>query len=205
MSLFRQLTEKPWETVQGPDVALHDRRAFDLPRATVGLRLLLAVMSVLFSLLIIAYTERMTFADWRPLSEPWVLWLNTIMLILSSVGLQWALISVRREHVDGVKAGLLGGGGFAFAFLVGQLFAWQQLVDLGYFAAANPANGFFYMITALHGLHLLGGLVAWGWAAEKVWSGIEPVKVRLNIELCAFYWHFLLVVWLILFGLLLFT
>jgi cytochrome c oxidase subunit 3 len=108
--------------------------------------------------------------------------------------------------MDGVKVGLLGGGSFAFAFLVGQLLAWQQLVDLGYFAASNPANGFFYLVTSLHGLHLLGGLVAWGRTAEKVWSGgVAPVKIRLSVELCAAYWHFLLVVWLVLFALLLFT
>ena len=86
MSLFAQLMEKPWETAQGADVALHDRRAFDLPKATLGLRVLLAVMSVLFSLLVIAYADRMTIADWRSLPDPWVLWLNTLALILSSVG-----------------------------------------------------------------------------------------------------------------------
>ena len=107
--------------------------------------------------------------------------------------------------MDGVKVGLLGAGSFAFVFLAGQLLAWQQLVDLGYFAATNPANGFFYLVTAVHGLHLLGGLVAWGRTAEKVWSGFAPAKVRLSVELCAVYWHFLLVVWLVLFALLLFT
>ncbi len=205
MSLFHQLTEKPWETVQGAVGDLRHGRAFSLPMATLGLRVLLAVITVLFSLLVVAYADRMAVADWRPLSEPGVLWLNTAMLILSSVAWQWAVISARRGQMDGVRTGLLGGGSFAFAFLAGQLLAWQQLVALGYFAATNPANGFFYLITALHGVHLLGGLVAWGRTADKVWRGIGVAQVRPSVELCAVYWHFLLVVWLVLFCLLLFT
>jgi len=205
MGLLRQLTEKSWTAGHGGVVDLHDRRAFYLPTATRGLRVFLAVVTVLFSLLVVAYAERMGVADWRPLPEPWLLWLNTAILIASSVGLQRAAASARRGEVDGVRVGLVVGGGLAFAFLIGQLVVWRQLVDLGYFAATNPANAFFYLLTALHGLHLLGGLVAWSRTSEKVRRGVEPDKVRLSVELCAVYWHFLLLVWLILFALLLFT
>lgn len=206
MRLFRQLTEKPWVAGHDRIVDQHDRSAFFLPTATVGLRVLLAVITVLFSLLVVAYADRMAIADWRPLPEPWLLWLNTAILIMSSVGLQWAAVSARRGEIESVKAGLLAGGAFAFAFLVGQLLAWQELIALGYFAATNPANAFFYLLTALHGLHLLGGLVAWGWTSDKLRRdriGLE--QLRLSVDLCAVYWHFLLVVWLVLFGLLLFT
>ena len=92
--------------------------------------------------------------------------------------------------------GLIAGGVFAVAFLVGQLLAWQQLNAAGYFLAANPANAFFYLITGVHGLHLLGGLVALGRTTAKVWRGVEVSQVRLSVELCAIYWHFLLLVWL---------
>ena len=136
---------------------------------------------------------------------PLVLWPNTALLILSSIALQWARVSADRGRLDGVKSGLLLGGVFAFAFLVGQLLAWRQLIDLGYFVAANPANAFFYLITALHGLHRLGGLVAWDRTSAKVRRGVALDRLRLSVELCAIYWHFLLVIWLVLFGLLLFT
>ena len=89
--------------------------------------------------------------------------------------------------------------------LAGQFLAWQQLVALGYFAEENPANAFFYMITGLHALHLLGGLVAWGRTIAKLWRGIALSQLRLSVELCTVYWHFLLLVWLALFGLLIFT
>jgi len=87
-------------------------------------------------------------------------------------------------------------------FLVGQLFAWQQLNAAGYYLAANPANAFFYLLTGAHGLHLLGGLVALALTADKVWRGFEVNQVRLSVQLCAVYWHFLLALWLVLFTLL---
>ena len=205
VSFFHQLTEKPWVTVHGTVVELRDGAAFSLPTATFGLRLLLGVITVLFTLLVVAYVDRMALADWRPLPEPWLLWLNTAMLILSSVALQWARVSADRGQIDGLRFGLFAGGSFAFAFLAGQLLAWRQLAALGYFAATNPANAFFYLITALHAVHLLGGLVAWGRTTAKVRRCSEVVQVRLSVELCAVYWHFLLIVWLVLFALLLFT
>ena len=205
MSLLRQLTEKPWVMRQSTVVDLHDGSAFFMPSATLGLRMFLAVVTVLFSVLAVAYGERMAAADWRPLPEPWLLWLNTALLILSSVGLQWAGGSARRGQIDGVRAGLMAAGGFTLAFLAGQLLAWQQLGALGYFAASNPAASFFYLITGLHGLHLLGGLVAWGMTTAKARQSRDVAQVRLSVELCAVYWHFLLLVWLVLFGLLLLT
>ena len=121
------------------------------------------------------------------------------------LALQWALVNARRRRIEGVRQGLLVGGVLAYAFLAGQLGVWLQLNALGYFAAANPANAFFYLLTALHGVHLVGGLVALGRTTAKAKRVHEVSDVRLSIELCAIYWHFLLVVWLILFGLLLFT
>src|ERR687891_333806 len=205
VSFLHQLMGKPWVKGEGSVVALHDWRAFPLPTVTLGLRVFLAVVTVLFSLLVVAYADRMVAADWRSLPVPWLLWLNTVMLILSSVALQWAWGGARWGQIDVVWAGLLAGGGFAIAFLVGQLLAWQQLAAAGYFAATNPAVAFFYLITALHGLHLLGGLLAWGRTTVKVWRGFEVGRVRLSVELCTVYWHFLLLIWLVLFGLLLVT
>ena len=74
---------------------------------------------------------------------------------------------------------------------------------------ANPANAFFFLLTGLHVLHLFGGLVAWYKTSARLWRGVDGAtalaKVRLNVELCAVYWHFLLIIWLILFGLMLNT
>jgi cytochrome c oxidase subunit 3 len=124
------------------------------------------------------------------------------MLILSSGALQWAQVAARRGRMDGVRTGLLAGGVFALAFLAGQLIAWRELDAAGYYLTANPAAAFFFLITGVHGVHILGGLVALGRTMDKAWQGVALGEVRLSVELCAMYWHFLLFVWLVLFSLL---
>jgi cytochrome c oxidase subunit 3 len=162
----------------------------------------LGVVGVLFMLMIIAYGGRMTYGDWRPTPQITLLWANTFVLILSSVALQWAQYSVRRGQTDAMRIGLLAAGAFTVVFLFGQLLAWRQLATMVYFDVTNPAVAFFYMITGIHALHLLGGLVAWSMAVVKVWGKFDVAKIRQSVELCTLYWHFLLLVWLVLFGLL---
>jgi cytochrome c oxidase subunit 3 len=176
--------------------------AMTSPAAKIGLGVFLAVAGCLFTLFISAYSMRMNMADWRTLPVPKLLWFNTGVLVLSSVALQWALLAARRNDPEGVIIGLLGGGVSAVIFLVGQLLAWQQLIVAGYFVASNPANSFFYLLTAVHGLHLMGGLAALGRTTAKVWRSTKIAEVQLSVELCTIYWHFLLLVWLVLLGLL---
>jgi len=152
--------------------------------------------------LVVAYGRRMAYEDWRPSPQLGLLWANTLALILSSVALQWAQFSVRRGHMDAMRVALLAGGAFTVVFLVGQILAWRQLSTMGYFDVTNPAIAFFYLITGLHGLHLLGGLVAWGRTFSKVWGDFDAAIIRHSVELCTLYWHYLLGVWLVLFGLL---
>jgi cytochrome c oxidase subunit III len=201
MNIFRQLLEKPWEPVHGA-VALHGGRSFVMPAETVALRVFLAVVTVLFSLLIAAYGVRMAFEDWRPVPEQWLLWVNTGFLVASSLAFHSAWTGMCDGALDRARLGLLLAGGFAVAFLVGQLLAWRQLNAMRVFDITNPAIAFFYLITALHALHLLGGLVAWGMTTTLVWRGAEPGRAMRRVRLCATYWHYLLGVWLVLFGLL---
>jgi cytochrome c oxidase subunit III len=200
--LWRQtINVRPW-IEQRPIENVHGEGALSLPPEKVGLGVFLAVATSLFALLISAYFMRMMGADWITLAAPKVLWLNTGMLVLSSVAMQWTQAAAQRERTDGVRTGLIAVGVFTFSFLAGQLWAWLQLNASGYFLAANPANAFFYLLTALHGLHLLGGLWVWGKTIEKVWRGVEVGEVRMTVELCTVYWHYLLLVWLVLFALL---
>ena len=202
MRILRQLMEKPWVPAQARIDDLHPGGAFPLPAAKLGLRVFLAVVTVLFMLLIMAYGTRMEFEDWRPTPPLGLLWVNTGMLVVSSLAMEWARISARRGAIDGVWIGLVAGGSFAVVFLCGQILAWRQLNMIGIFDITNPAIAFFTLITALHGLHLLGGLTAWGRTTAKVWRGLAAAEVRLSVELCTVYWHFLLLVWVVLFGLL---
>ncbi len=200
--IFRALREKPWETVTSRADGGQNSGAPILPATTLGLRMFLAVVTVLFMLLIISYGSRMAVEDWRPGPQPELLWLNTALLILSSAAMHWAWTGARDKNIGSVKNGLLAGGVFAFAFLAGQVLAWQQLGAMPNFSVTNPAIAFFYLITVLHALHLAGGIVAWGRTTLKVFGDYEMAKIRQSVELCTIYWHFLLLIWLVLFGLL---
>jgi cytochrome c oxidase subunit 3 len=197
----QRLGAKPWleEGVLGD---FEGGGASPLPAAKIGLGVFLAVVGSLFALFISAYSMRMALIDWRAMPVPRVLWFNTAVLIVSSGALQSAVIAARRDDRDGMLLALLAGAVSAMVFLIGQLLAWQQLNAAGYFLAANPANAFFYLITAAHGLHVLGGLMALGRATVRAGRGAAPAKLRLSVELCAMYWHFLLLVWLVLLALL---
>ena len=205
--LARRLTAKPWETPGSP----HDAEAgsaVSLPPAKIGLWILLAVITSLFGLFISAYWMRMEHAhgDWSPLAVPRLLWLNTALLILSSAGMQGARAAARRAQPDRVRLALIAAGALALAFLAGQLVAWRQLSASGHFMASSPASAFFYLLTGVHGLHLLGGLLVWGKTVVRMaHRGVELLDVALSVELCTVYWHYLLLVWLVLFALLLST
>lgn len=200
----RQLTAKPWEKKQSESDNEYGASGLAFAPARVGLWLFLAVITSFFGLLISAYGMRIQFWDWRPLAQPTLLWINTGLLIASSSAYQWTRGASKRADENGVKTGLIAAGVLAFAFLTGQLLAWQQLNASGQFAASNAAIAFFYLFTGLHGLHLLGGLAVWGKTTVRIWLGeAELSELRLSIELCSIYWHFLLLVWLVLFGVLL--
>ena len=207
MSIFDELTKKPWLADPSQIDGAPANQALFLPSGKVGLRIFLVVVTVVFLLTTIAYGDRMLFSNWKSTPEPWVLWLNTFVLMASSVAMQWARNNTKRDNLTGVRDGLVFGGILTISFLVGQLYGWQQMVESGYYAHTNTANAFFYLITALHGAHMIGGLIAWGRSLLKVReilrSNGSVSDVKLSVELCTTYWHYLLMIWLILFMLLL--
>jgi cytochrome c oxidase subunit III len=199
--LSRQgLMSKPW-LEQGVS-ADHPALRSTSPAAKVGLGIFLTVVGSLFALFITAYAMRMQQPDWRDVPLPKVLWLNTGMLALSSVALNRAWNAARNREADELRLCLLAAGATALAFLSGQILAWRQLTAEGYLLASNSANAFLYIITGIHGLHILGGLVALGLVILKTRQGITLERLRLRVELCATYWHFLLLVWLVLLSIL---
>jgi cytochrome c oxidase subunit 3 len=215
MSLIARLSEKSWET-PGID-GLAEPESYRPAAVRVGLLVYLGVATFLFGLITAAYVMRMGIHggtgehNWHSLPKPILLWVDTGALILASIAWEWARLTGRRLAV--ATAGALG-----LLFLIGQLLVWRQMADAGYalggsalcltawsdlgspaihLLPTNPALGFFYMITAIHGAHIAGGLVAWG-------RTIDRLSPRL-IELSAIYWHFLLLVWLAMFALMLAT
>mgnify|MGYP001815004625 CR=1 FL=1 len=169
----------------------------------VALTTFLAVVTSFFALIFSAYALRMDYGDWVPLTEPQLLWFNTGILVAASIAFQWTRNAAIRDDTAKLKPGMLISGVLTTAFLVGQYIAWQQLNASGQFISSNPSNAFFFLMTGLHALHMLGGMYVWARATLRLYG--DSAGIRHSIELCTIYWHFLLLVWLIMFGLLLST
>jgi cytochrome c oxidase subunit 3 len=205
MNFFQKITAKPWEHT-GEMAGVHGGSfASGTPQGT-GLKFFLAVISSMFFLFIVSYNLRMAVGDWKPLTDPQIMWVNTIFLILGSFALQWARGVAGKGELANVKKGLLIGATLTIAFLLGQLIAWQQIINSGFYATVNPSYAFFYLLTGLHGAHLLGGLWVLAKTTRRVWGADEVAEsVTLSVRLCSLYWHYLLLVWLVMFSLLLST
>lgn len=199
--LFRQtLHVQPWDAQlalpQGAGAT-----AAPQPAARTALWVFLGVATSLFVLFVSAYAMRLGLADWSPLPRPRLLVLNTALLVGASLAMQWTVRAAREADAARVQRGLAASGVLTLGFLAGQLFVWKQLNDAGYLVTTSAATSFFYLFTAVHGLHVLGGLVAWLRAVLRLRRGADAARVLLGVELCATYWHYLLAVWVGLYAL----
>jgi len=210
MSLFATLREKSW-LPQAPDEAAHPVTPADPLAATrTALRFLLAIIGVLFFLFIITFLSRSQFPDfealagrpWQPFTDASRLWLNTAILTGASLAMQCGLWAARRENVNRAVIFVSAAVFLTVLFLFAQLQLWQHLQAMGFYAQSNPASSYFYLLTAVHGLHLVGGLVALANIVFRVWQDDSLRSLAGPLQLCTTYWHFLLAVWLVLFALL---
>lgn len=194
MTIFAKLSEKPWLALPGGMPA-----AAAFAPVKLALRFFLGVVSVIFFLLIVAYGGRMALSGAAPPPEIRQLWPNTLALVLASAAIHWAMVQGHRGKFDKARQSLAMAGILAVCFVLGQLVAWWQLSSSSFFEMAAPAIGFFYLITGLHGLHIIGGLVAVGRTLGRDWDRTRPASLVLSLEVCTTYFHFMLAVWLVLF------
>jgi cytochrome c oxidase subunit 3 len=199
MSFFSTITEMPWLVDTGP--VSENPLASSSPKK-VALVVFLGVVSSLFFLFVAAYLIRMSYGDWYPLKDSQILWLNTLILVASSIAFQLARNAITRDQRQRTLQYLLLAGFLTLAFLSAQLWVWQQISNDGSGVLVNPASSFFYLLTGAHGLHLIGGLYVWLRTVIRTLFGYSAVSVKLSVELCSVYWHYLLLVWLVLLGLL---
>lgn len=168
--------------------------------AGIALWVFMGVATALFSLFIAAYVMRMESSDWSPLAMPPQLWLSTALLVAGSMLLQLAGARAGSRRWRQARGLFIAGGVCAAAFIGVQLWSWQQLLTDQVSMTGNPAASFFYLLTAMHGLHVAGGQIAWAISLRGMRSGADMAQAAWRIQLCARYWHFLLAVWLVLFG-----
>jgi len=199
-----------------------------LRRARLGLAVALTPITMFFVSIFSAYIVRQGLPtydehsnsyvrDWITVQLPLaLLWVNTALLAASSLTAEFARRQITRQaalapvsSMPGISLGeesgfpwlaatvLLGGG-----FLTGQWMAWRELADRGFYVATSASSSFVYLLTAAHGLHLLGGLIVLLYAAA-VSLLHKPVEARrIVVDVTAWYWHFIFLLWIGIFGLL---
>jgi cytochrome c oxidase subunit III len=202
-----------------------------LRRARLGLTCGIATVSMVFISLTSAYVVRQglpTFdgatntyvRDWGQVQLPWLLLaINTALLLVSSLTMEFARRDIKRraalaplQSMPGISLGeeksfpwlgvtvLLG-----FGFLVGQWLAWGELKARGFFVDTNPNSSFVYLLTAAHAVHLAGGIIALMWASVTSLLHRPVEGRRIVVDVTAWYWHFMAVLWIYVFALLAFA
>jgi cytochrome c oxidase subunit 3 len=185
----------------------------DLAPATLGTRyrvgvwVLIAGVAMFFTALTSAYIVRAASStDWRPLALPRILWLSTALIVLSSGAFQAARWSLKHQLDSKYVSWLAVTTLLGFGFLVSQWYAWQQLARQGIFLASNPHSSFFYLLTAMHGLHLLVGLLALLYLLVRTRhrpnEELAEARRQARAEAIGVYWHFMDGLWIYLFLLL---
>jgi cytochrome c oxidase subunit 3 len=152
----------------------------------MGMKLALAGIGMLFTAFTSAYVVRQALdPDWHAIRMPRILVANTLALVISSLSLE----VYRRSREE--RLWLVFAQGMGVLFVAGQVAAWRQLLAHGVYLSNNPHAAFFYVLTAAHGLHILGGLFALG----GVTLVAEARRTRW-LEVASLYWHFMGALWL---------
>jgi cytochrome c oxidase subunit 3 len=163
----------------------------------------LGIVSILmfFMALASAFLVREAANDWIPVHMPAVIWVNTIVLLTSSATMELARKRLARGDAGGFRTLWQVTTALGIFFLAGQLVAWRQLIAQGVYIASNPASSFFYIFTAAHGLHLLGGVCALLYVLLRAFEKTSLSRA-LAAEVTSFYWHFMDGLWVFLLALL---
>jgi cytochrome c oxidase subunit 3 len=184
-----------------PNVALSERPERSETGVWIGIFAIVMTFAALTSAMIVREGVAL---DWRHFQLPKILYLDTLTLLASSWTLETALVKLK-ESESQFSAGMtwlritLALGGI---FVVGQVFAWRVLAGQGLYLATNPSSSFFYVFTAAHALHLIGGIFGLGYLIYKL-SRTRSAAKTTGIRAACLYWHFMDGLWLYLFVLLL--
>lgn len=165
-----------------------------------GMWMALAAITMLFAAFTSALVVRKGISnDWAPTALPHILWLNTAVLLSSSLTLELArrsLASGLGFSAAGFKRWLYATLALGIAFIAGQLIAWRELAARGVYLGTNPSSSFFYLLTATHGIHLVGGIAALAYLVLRARKIVLGSGSCTAVDLTAIYWHFMDGLWI---------
>ncbi len=164
-----------------------------------GMWLFLASVMMLFMSITSAYIVRQAEGNWVYFDLPSLFYVTTVIIVVSSVTMQLAYFAAKKDNISTAKTMVLITTVFGVAFLVGQFFGWKQLVANSIYLVGNPSGSFLYIITGLHGLHIISAVVFLLIILNAVFKGKVHAGNMTKMEMCTTYWHFLGGLWLYLF------
>ncbi len=181
----------------------HDRPGHNPNLAYTGMLVALVPILMFFIAFISAYVVRRGISnDWQPIALPMVLWVNTLALLLSSYAMEKARRALAHGNTGKFQAWWIGSAALGIAFIGGQFVAWRQMWADGIFLAGNPSSSFFFILTAAHGVHLAGGLIALLYVTVRAARAAAALRGSVAVGVTALYWHFMAALWMLLFLLL---
>lgn len=211
MQLFKTLQEKPWLPTEFEQHAnLFPSVRNKEKAASTALKFFLAMITVIFFLFTITFLQRTQSFDFQALSgEPWLpftnsrmLWQNSAYLLIASISIILAKKLAELQSFKGVIISLTATALFTLLFIGGQVQVWQQLNQSGFYIYANPANSYYFLLTGVHALHIVAGVLVFMRCIWHFSLDLSYQRLASSLKLCALYWHFLLFIWLFLFFLL---
>lgn len=179
------------QVVQDDEFKIHPQKVV----LWVGMVSIVMVFAALSSALIVREGE----GNWNKFPMPYLFWITSGLVMLSSATMHYAVRASRKNNLSAVVTGLWITALLGVAFLAGQFMGWIELANMGIYFRDNPANSFLIVLTGLHGLHLLGGVIAVITVLVKSILMLYKPGESLGIELCATYWHFMGALWIYLF------
>ncbi len=200
--IFGALLEKPWEKEQATIDSLHQGKAFNVSNQKSAVIIIFGIATVLFSLIFTGYIYTLPPSqDTKYLLKPNLLWINTSILFFVAYYFNKVTQDLKNKINLKIKKNLIIIGALSYLFLFGQLIFWVQLMKSGNYVSTNSYFSSFYIFTALHGIHLLGGLFFWGKVASRVLKldNNKIIDEEKNISALSLYWTFLLIVWIMFF------
>jgi cytochrome c oxidase subunit 3 len=168
----------------------------------LGLWMVLGTVTMLFAAFTSAYIVRRSGSDWRHVALPSILWLNSLVLAVSSVAVEIASLRGARGGWRTSAIAMLVACALGVLFLTGQVAAWKQMVAAGVYLPTSPHSSFFFMLTGAHAVHVIAALAVLGWGAVATVAGARDSRAWTSrMSLCRTFWHYLGGVWLFLFAL----
>jgi cytochrome c oxidase subunit III len=167
-----------------------------IPTFKILLWLAMVSMVMLFAGLTSGYIVRQADGNWQEFDLPGMFYVSTVIIMLSSVSMQWGFNAIRKNRLAQLRISLMVTLGLGLAFTFSQFLAWSQLVNAGIFFTGNPSGSFLYVLTGLHLAHLAGGIIFLMAITTRSIQARYNSKNYLPVELCTIYWHFLDGLWI---------